>query len=621
MKKLYLLIITMLVLGTTQAQWVNDPATNTHLANTTPDAGEIYVATDPVTGDTYFQWMQFASNGWSPNLQRITPDGAPQWGRNGIHISGPEFGSSSDGVAMAALAGGGAVSCFATYEGYAYAVKVNADGTFGWGEQGIQLFDDHWALRTELLATSDGGVWALGFDYNNTYVCFIEADGTLHPTITISDTNSNCLFTQMLPNADDAVFIIYEKMVTQGGYSDKELWVVSYSRDGIQVSPPEQLMAAASGPTSYIHYVLPDGLGGGYVYMWHPATGSFNTYVFHFDANGNNTFDNSNGVAVHSDDLANFYYDAYATVDPVSHNLIVAYQQTDAANQSESRIYVNCITPTGERLWGDGKLVFDNNMAPIGRMVIDAFEDGSGSALIFVKGFASNDVHSTLEAIGLDQKGDQIWSTTMSSTLFNRTSAQYSPGFHNGQDLMAWIDADQGGLYAQNIQPDGTMGPVPTGCPGPTGFRGNYQYMDDGTFGAMLTWDRPEEEVEYYVVYCTNLSTGELKEVEFSGEDNFFFDPSNIGRFSYQLRAMYAYLDCGLSMPATTADGQDHVNVNVTAIPEQTEAPIVTILGIYTLTGQYLEGNRLENLSKGVYLLEGLTADGKRIHRKYTVTE
>ena len=186
---------------------------------------------------------------------------------------------------------------------------------------------------------------------------------------------------------------------------------------------------------------------------------------------------------------------------------------------------------------------------------------------------------------------------------------------------MAWVDADGGGLYTQNIQPNGNMGPLPTGCPGPTGFRGEYSYIDEETYGTMLTWDRPEEEVDYYVVYRTDLATGEVKEVEFSGQDNYFFDPAYIGQFSYQLRVMWAYLDCGLSMPATTDDGQDHVTVLVTDIPETTDEPIVSVLNIYTLSGQRIQSKDLETLSKGIYLLEGLTADGKRIHRKFTVTE
>lgn len=632
MKKLLLLFIAMLTLVTSQAQWVNDPINNTFLANTNDDAGEIYLSTDPVSGDTYIQWMQFASNGWSPTIQRIAFDGTPLWGPNGIHIGGPQFSSSSNGVDMVSTTDGGVVSCFADYDGFVHAVKINADGTFVWGEQGVMLFNEHWALRTELLATNDGGVWALGFDYNDTYVCFIDANGTKHPTITVSDTegSSNCLFSLMLPNTDDAVFIIYEKLTPQGGiYSQKELWVVSYNREGELVAPATQLMAGASMANAYSHYVVPDGLGGGYVYMWHPGSGSFNTYVFHFDANGANTFDDLNGVSVHSVDMEYLYLEGNATVDPITHDLIIAYFQTDAATQYECKIYMNRITSTGERLWGEGKLIRDNGLVPAGDLRVDAFEDGSGFSVIFNNGVALNSVNNTVEAYGFDSKGDPIWTTTMNSVLSNKTPAQNSTGYHQGQNIVAWVNAteDVGGLYAQNIQPDGTMGIVtppqpPTGCLGPTGFQGEYVYDDETSeFGVQLSWDLPEEPVEVYRLTRKLKSTGEETVIEFNTQQPSYFDPCDVGRYRYQLQALYADLDCGFSQPATTPTGDDYIIVEVTSVPEDNEEAIVTVLNIYNMSGQRVQNNHLETLSKGVYLLEGLTADGKRIHRKIAVTK
>ena len=624
MKKLSLLIITMLAFATSQAQWVNDPVNNTFLANTSADAGEIYLSTDAISGDTYVQWNQFFSNGWSPTLQCVSLDGTPRWGRDGIHIAGQQFSSYSEGVAMAALAGGGAVSCFADEEGHTYAVKIDADGTFPWGEQGLQLFGGQGFSRTELLAGVDGGVWALGSDYDNTYLCYIEADGTLNPTITLSDNGGRSIaFSQMLLNSDNAVFVIYES--NQWAYTyfyEKELWVVSYTKAGNQVTPPTRLMAPQTMGGSYAHYVVPDGQGGGYAFIWHPGSGWFNTYVFHFDVNGLSTIDSPNGAPVHSDDPSNFYIDAYATYDPISHDLLIAYQQTDAGYQSECRLYANRITPTGDRLWDEGFLVLDNGTIPCGGLRIDAFEDGSGFSVIYHKGVSPNSTQSTVEAKGFDMDHNELWTTELCSNAYPKTGDQNSTGFHNGQNIVAWINSSTGGLYGQNIQPKGNMGALPQGCPGPTGFQGEYQYnTEDNSFGVLLTWDLPEEEVDYYKVYCTDLGTGEIKEVEIGGADNFYFDSTPIGRFSYQLRAMWAYLDCGLSLPATTPDGQDHVNVTVTAVPEQTAASMVTVLGIYTLTGQRVQGTSLEALGKGVYLLEGLTADGKRIHRKMAITK
>ncbi len=622
MKKLLLFFIMTLVFVTSQAQWVNNPATNTPLATCDEDATEIILATDTETGDTYVQWMQFDSNGWSPNIQRITQDGTPQWGLEGIHIGGQTFASYSEGVAMAALAGGGVVTCFADNEGHTYAVKINADGTFAWGEEGLQLFEGQGFSRTELLAGYDGGVWALGSDYDATYLCYIEADGTLNPTITLSDVGRSIIFSQMLLNSDNAVFVIYENCLwAYTYYYEKELWVVSYTKDGNQVAPPARLMAPQTIPGSYYHYVLPDGAGGGYAYLWHAASGSFNTYVFHFDANGVSTIENPNGVTVHSDDPSQYYLDAYATVDPASHDLFIAYLQTDAATQHERKINVNRISPTGERLWNEGKVLYDSGTIPCSDLHIDVFEDQSGFSLIFNKGTDETGYYTTTEALGFDLDGTALWTTQLSSISCPKSFCQTSTGYHSGQNIVTWISSNKGTLYGQNILPNGMMGPVPTGCPGPTGFQGEYVYDEETMeFGALLSWDQPGNPVETYRLTRTSNTTGEETVIEFNSQDPSYFDQSGIGHFRYQLQALYADIDCGFSEPATTPTGQNFVTVEVTSVAEDSDEPIVTILGIYTLAGQRLQGVRLETLSKGVYVLEGLTADGKHVRRKIAVT-
>ena len=130
--------------------------------------------------------------------------------------------------------------------------------------------------------------------------------------------------------------------------------------------------------------------------------------------------------------------------------------------------------------------------------------------------------------------------------------------------------------------------------------------------------------VDHYVELITEKlgkMTSEETVIEFNGTHPFYYDPSGIGRFRYQLSALYALLDCGFSQPATTPNGEDFVMVTVTEVPDQSNDPIVTILNIYTLTGQRIPSNRQQNLGKGIYLLEGLTTDGRRIHRKITITQ
>ena len=620
MKKTILLSLLMLAVVALHAQWGDNPAINTFIASSSSDAGEIYLSTDPVSGDTYVQWTQFAANGWSPTLQRLSFDGTPQWGNNGIHINGQNFSSYSEGIAMVATTDGGVVSCFSNEAGHCYAVRINADGSFPWGESGVMLFGGQGGSRTEIIAGDDGGVWVLGADYTNSYLCYIDADGTKNPTITISDANGkSCGFGLMVPAPNGNVFVVYEKeQWAYTYYYEKELWVIGYDKDGNAISPDTQLMSAQTFGGSYCHYVVPDGMGGGYVFLWHPAIGGvFNTYVFHFDQYGASTFPSLNGTPVHSTDPNNFYLDAYATVDPESHDLLIVYQQTDALTQSQCVLLVNRINEVGETLWGDGVRVLDNGTTPCGGTRIDAFEYGDGFAVIYHKGTNQTGYQSTIEAKGYDMECNLSWTTEMCTAAYPKTGDQNSTGFHGGQNIVAWVNSSSGGVYGQNIGQNGHMGEIappipPTPCDAPTNFQGEYVYTNV-MFGPMLSWDAPETTPLHYNLYCE-----ETKEViEIDAEYTSYFEDRDIGNYVYRLTAVYA--DCE-SDYALTPEGADYVLIEVTSVPEDSDETIVTLMKVYNMKGQLIEKNP-DELSPGIYIFQGITQNGKFVNQKRIITK
>ena len=614
MKKLLLLLTGLFAFIALEAQWVNNPASNTVIANATDDAGEVYTATNPVSGDIYVQWTDGATNGWSPTLQRLNSEGVPQWGSTGIHPSHYTLPGWSQGLDMATTTDGGVVTCFSTEGDHSVAVKINADGTYAWGEQGLMLFNGDGGSRTELLAGDDGGVWALASDLVNLYLCYIEADGTMNPTITISDNGGKmCMFGLMVPAPNGNVFVVYEK--EQWAYSyfyEKDVRVVGYSKAGAQISDDIQLMAPQTIGGSYTHYVVPDGMGGGYVYIWHPAGlgGTFNTYVFHFDQYGASTISNPNGASVHSNDPDNFYIGAYATVDPVSHDLIIAYEQTDAAYQAESRIYVNRFNNIGERLWNEGILIAEYLGTNYSNILIDAFDYGGGYSVIFNEG---DGYYSTIKAVGINDEGNQIWNTVMSSTSYPRTMCKNSTGFHEGQNVVAWVSSADGNIYAQNIGAKGEMGEIeppvpPTPCYPPTNFQGEY-YFSEVMMGIMVSWDAPETTPLYYNLYCNGMKDVIVIDPQY----NSYFQELEAGDYIFKLTAVYE--DCESDF-ALTESGDNYLLITVTSTPENIDKEIVTVTKVYTLNGQMIRNTNLEELSRGVYIIQGLTKDGKLINKK-----
>lgn len=620
MKKLSLLFIALAAFVTLQAQWTNDAMTNTFIANCPNSAAEIRVATSS-DGGTFVQWLSMSANGWSPKLQYLDAEGVPQWGPDGISITTANIATWSPGYAIAATTEDAVISMFRTADARHWVVKINADGSTPWGTDGMVLFDGEGGGRSELLAGDDGGFWALGTDMDNSFLCYVNADSSVEPTVTISDPTKKCSNGVMVP-AEDGVFVVYSKHTLQGYTSyNKEIYLAGYNKNGEMIHPETLLFGLQTVGASYIHYAIPDGMGGGYVFQWHSGMGAYNTYVTHFDANGISTISDPNGVPVHSIDPSNFYINAYPTIDPVTHDLLLVYRQTDSGSQSQYKIIVNRITSNGEKPWGDGILILDNGTNHLYDLRIDAFEPqyGDGFSVIFHKDVPGANAQ-TVEALGFDMDGNAIWSTQMCSNPYPKTGDENTTGFHFGQNIVTWVNAQDGGVYGQNIGTDGSMGPIEPiiiTCYPPENLEGEYIYdMDEEEFGTMLTWVAPETLPLHYNLYRSDVNNKESIVIEIDGTETSYYDGCGLGHFKYQLTAVYE--DCESDF-ALTPNGEDYVVVNVTGIADNTDESIISVVKIYTLNGQCLKHNNVNELTNGIYILQGLTEDGRWVNRKVVI--
>lgn len=614
MKKAFLLLAVMLSVVSLQAQWVDDPINNTHIANCANGAAEVSVSTDISTGDSYVQWLYQGDNGWSPWLQRLDVNGVPQWPANGIHITTPDFATWSPGYSMTAVEGG-VVSMFRTLGPHHWAVKINADGTFPWGEHGIVLFDGEGGGRSEMLAGDDGGVWVLGTDMDNSFLQYVNADGTLRNMATITDPTKKCTNGKLIPTSE-GVFVVYAKQTLQGYTNyNKEIYVAGYNKDGELIMPETLLLGLQTVGVSYIHYAISDGMGGGYVYQWHNAIGGvYNIYVTHFDDKGEPTITDLDGIAVHSPDFSHYYTNAYATVD-ADGQLLIAYRQTDAGSQTQDKVYVNCINAQGDKLWDDGFLVADYSGTRYSDIRIDHLEFLTGFAVIY--GTSNNTVEAVCYAPDLGEN----WHTTMSVSSYEKTLGENTSGFHNGQNIVVWINAQDGGVFGQNIGEEGDMGeidipipPIPC-CYAPENFEGSYLY-NEGTdsYGAMLTWVAPAYSVMHYNLYRQNLDDGTTEVIEIDADATSYFDDATPGTYKYQLTAMYDDFE---SEFALTPDGDDFIIIEVTSIPEnEIDNEIVTLLSVFSTSGQVIRNTDMSELSSGVYILQGLNSTGKLVTKK-----
>ena len=616
MKKLSILILALASMVTLKAQWVDDPTGNTFIANCNHNAAEVYVSTDISTGDTYVQWHYQGENGWSPWLQRLDADGVPQWPADGIHVTTPDFATWSPGYSMTAVEGG-VVTVFRTLGPHHWVVKINADGTFPWGEHGIMLFNGEGGGRSEVLAGDDGGVWALGTDMDNSFLQYVNADGTLRTMATITDPAKKCSNGILVPS-EEGVFVVYSKHTLQG-YTNyiKEIYVAGYNKDGELFLPETLLLEQQTVGASYVHYAISDGMGGGYVFQWHSGIGGvYNTYVTHFDKTGTPTIAEPDGIPVHSADPNNFYINAYPTIDPNTNDLLLVYRQTEAYSQSQYKICINRITPTGEKPWGDGLLVLDNGTEHLYGLRIDAFEHGDGFSVFYHKDIPGANAQ-TVEAQGFDMDGNVTWSTQMCSNPYPKTGTENTTGFHNGQSILAWINTQDGGVYGQNIGWDGTMGevtpPTPLPCDPPTNFEGEGAYHQETlSTWVTLTWTAPETLPLHYNLYLG----GNSREVIEVGAECTSYSAEALPYLENYFRLTAVYEHCE-SEYALTPNGDDYILIiDEDSVPEMENEEIFTITRIYNIKGQPINTKDINELAPGVYAIIGTTNSGKTLVKK-----
>jgi hypothetical protein len=622
MKKIYLLLIALAVFVGAKAQWVDDSANNTLIANCVNSANEIRIASHPYVDGIFVQWTSMSENGWAQKLQCLDYYGNPQWGEDGIAITTPNLATWSPGYAIAALSDGSVVTMNRNADAHHYVVKINADGSTPWGTDGMMLFGGAGGGRSELLADDEGGFWALGTDMDISYLQYVNADGTLRPMATIADLTKKCTNGKLIRSDDDGVFVVYAKQTIQG-YTNyvKEIYVAKYNKDGELTMPATLLLSQQTVGMSYIHYAIPDHFGGAYVFQWHNGIGgAYNIYVTHFDENGQPTITDLNGIAVHSPDPSSYFISAYPTIDG-NNDLLLVYRQTDSYSQSEYKIWINRITSEGEKPWSDGILVLDNGTSQCLGLRIDAFNFYDGFSVIYHKAVPGI-YGETVEAHGFDHDGNMTWSTTMCSSTYPKNVDENTSGYHSAQNVVVWVNAQDGGLYGQNIGESGELGeviipvpPVPC-CFPPDQFQGSCQYNEEtGSYGAMLTWE-PATTQMYYNLYRQNLADETTEVIQIDAELTSYFDEPAPGTYKYQLTAQFASSE---SDYALTPDGEDHLIIEIqdhTSLSETEFEEIVEIIEVYNISGQRVIANGINELTSGVYIIKGVTESGKTSIKK-----
>ncbi|OQX78873.1 MAG: hypothetical protein B6D61_04585 [Bacteroidetes bacterium 4484_249] len=450
------------------AQWSSDPSLNNSIANASGEEAIPKIATTE-SGTTYICWFSSESGNYNVRLQKLDVYGNKQWAEEGLLISDNPAMSWLTEWDMTVDGEDHAVICFQDVRngGYnnIYAYRISPEGEFIWGDDGLELSNSTaFDVAPKVVVTSAGNAVIAWQSDDVIIMQKISPDGTLlwgANGITLSGDN-RFSWPQLLPVDDDDVIMKFYDDSGSMTYPTRLVYAQRYDADGAEVWPEDAVISDATGISGWTQ-ILPfinDGNDGFYI-AWHDDRDNNNLasiFVQHIGSDGQVLFAD-NGIEVSTMPNRNHFY-AELALPTGSDDIFVYWNEMDG-NQSNWGIYGQKISSAGERLWTDNGIAFieisSTNVSPV------AARNSESDMIVIFEEF-SNVMNSGIKAMRIDTDGNFVYENDFVD-LCTVQSEKVHPvvnNYLNGQWIATWEDNRNGGkdIYAQNIQLDGTLGPI-----------------------------------------------------------------------------------------------------------------------------------------------------------------
>ncbi|MEZ5199518.1 MAG: hypothetical protein R2764_24980 [Bacteroidales bacterium] len=450
------------------AQWSSDPNENTALSLESGEQAIPKVATSE-NGTTYVSWFSNESGNYNVRLQKLDVYGNKLWEEEGLLISDNHHGCLVDGLGYGKR--GGRMCAILTFQDIrnedndVFAYRISPDGEFIWGEDGIEMstgpaFD---SAPKVTVTNSGNAVFAWQAD-SVTILQKISPEGNKlwgDNGISLSGTHVYS-WPQLLPVSDDDVILKYFDDSGPFYSPTRHVFAQRYDADGNTVWGSPAIVSNAGGISAWtqIFPFINDGNDGFYM-AWHDDRDMNNLasiYVQHIDADGNVLFADDGVEATLMPNRNHFY--AQLALPPGSESIFIFWNEMDI-DQINRGIYGQKISLAGERLWNDdGKKFIE--ISPLDVYPFAA-RNSDADMVVFYEENASMPT-ATTKAMRIDTEGNFVWPDQMVSISSIQTEKVHAEAgnFYNGQWITVWEDDRNGNkdIYGQNIQLDGTLGPI-----------------------------------------------------------------------------------------------------------------------------------------------------------------
>jgi len=466
-RALTVILLTSLAAIPAAADWPDDPAENMVICDRSGEQAVTKIAATS-DGGCYISWYDNFSGNYDIYLQRLDGNGVPQWADNGLLVSDKPQETWVTDYDLACDAANHAIVVINDIRDGSdrdiFAYRISPAGEFVWGADGLTLSDnDGFEPDPRVTVTSEGNL-----------VFAWQEDGILHlrkvtpagadtwdPAAIDLDSTYGYSIPRLAPTDNDGVILQALLHTGPSIYYPKHLTVFKLDAGGNHLwSAPGETVSDAGGFTAYMRpNLMADGAGGAYCYWYDTRTSSQQAFVQHVTAAGVMAW-TANGVTCST--IGNqLQFEPSITRLPHSDDIIVFFPFADAY-QTRSGVRGQRLNPDGQRLWTDGGVILD----PLefgNRWSVRGLAQEDGAIVTYLDDI--DELSTKVMAIRVDMDGNPVWpgSPVEMTSIASAKGLMVACVNPAGQVIDAWADDlndYRGDIYLQNINPDGSLGPL-----------------------------------------------------------------------------------------------------------------------------------------------------------------
>ncbi len=473
MRRFFPVVLTLFVLLVTasviMAQWPSDPATNLVVCDRNgSQATPIIQSTSD--GGCFVVWYDHSSGNYDVCLQYYDAGGVAQWADNGMLISDHSMTGSITEWDMKVDVNDNAIIVTNDirdgddWDIFAYSIAT--DGTFNWGDDGIQLSENGLTdVGQWIQTTSDGNVyiaWQQETDDGTGQVVIHGLDEDGEDVFNDGEITVDMLYTVSIPRmaeTSDGFLLLYLVQQSTSFMGARSMYLQRYSTSGEAQWEDEGAAVHTTSGIGPWHRpdLVSDGDDGAVIYWYDSHSGNTNhVYVQHVDSDGNISWD-ADGVQVSTANTAQTSPTlAYV---PDTGNFYVFYPFTNTG-QTESGFGAQYFNADGERQWDDSGVVL-SELGGAQHSQPSAFALNDGSAIVMYLEY-EDATHMRVKAIKLNTDGEEVWDTSpveLTTTTATRSDLMATK-IVSEQIVGVWGngDVETSDIYLQNVNPDGSLG-------------------------------------------------------------------------------------------------------------------------------------------------------------------